>query len=284
MSLSALPTVLLGTVLAFPILEHFAQWHQGNEVLDQRLWTPRYRGRPQPLRGDLLPQLRSKHASGNKGTPWTLRLLVSSWMFLGSLFLFFREPTRWEKRQRSIYLSEEIPKVVVPRKRTDLVKQCTRGVLRKKQGVLLFNRNQCFFPSSWCPWCGERLRAGGEGGDRGWDGWMASPTQCTWVWASSGKWCGTWKPGARGIRRVGRGLSTEQQYHFNGNVLVFAVCAETPPSGQPFPTAAQLPTLWVWLHGSACQPVFLFLACFLPPSDELIFPLSPFFQNLLKLV
>ena len=33
----------------------------------------------------------------------------------------------------------------------------------------------------------ERLKAGGEGDDRGWDGWMASPTQWTWVWASSGK-------------------------------------------------------------------------------------------------
>ena len=31
------------------------------------------------------------------------------------------------------------------------------------------------------PWCWERLRAGGEGDNRGWDGWMASPTQCTWV-------------------------------------------------------------------------------------------------------
>ena len=35
------------------------------------------------------------------------------------------------------------------------------------------------------PWCWARLRAGGKGGDRGWDGWMASPTQWTWVWASS---------------------------------------------------------------------------------------------------
>ena len=34
------------------------------------------------------------------------------------------------------------------------------------------------------PWCWERLKAGGEGGDRGWDGWMASLTQYTWVWAS----------------------------------------------------------------------------------------------------
>ena len=35
------------------------------------------------------------------------------------------------------------------------------------------------------PWCWERLRAGGEGDDRGWDGWMASPTQLTWIWANS---------------------------------------------------------------------------------------------------
>ena len=39
-----------------------------------------------------------------------------------------------------------------------------------------------------------RLRAGEVGG-RGWDGWMASPTQWTWVWASSGRWWRTRKPG-----------------------------------------------------------------------------------------
>ena len=38
------------------------------------------------------------------------------------------------------------------------------------------------------PWCWERLNTGGEGDDRGWDGWMASPTRWTWVWARSGSW------------------------------------------------------------------------------------------------
>ena len=38
------------------------------------------------------------------------------------------------------------------------------------------------------PWCWERLKMGGEGNDRGWDGWMASPTQWTWVWASFRSW------------------------------------------------------------------------------------------------
>ena len=37
------------------------------------------------------------------------------------------------------------------------------------------------------PWCWERLRAGGEVGNKGWDGWMASPTQWTWVWTNSGR-------------------------------------------------------------------------------------------------
>ena len=39
--------------------------------------------------------------------------------------------------------------------------------------------------SSEKTWCWERLKAGGEGDNRGWDGWMASPTQRTWVWANS---------------------------------------------------------------------------------------------------
>ena len=44
-------------------------------------------------------------------------------------------------------------------------------------------------------WCWGRLRAGGEGDDRGWDGWMASPTQWTRVWVNSGCWWWTGKPG-----------------------------------------------------------------------------------------
>ena len=45
------------------------------------------------------------------------------------------------------------------------------------------------------PWCWEKLKAGGEGDDRGWNGWIASPSQWTWVWASSGRWWRTGKPG-----------------------------------------------------------------------------------------
>ena len=55
------------------------------------------------------------------------------------------------------------------------------------------------------PWCWERLKAGGEGDDRGWDGWMASPTQWTRVWASARSWWWTGRPGvlqAMGSQRV----------------------------------------------------------------------------------
>ena len=46
------------------------------------------------------------------------------------------------------------------------------------------------------PWCWERLRAGGERDNRGWDGWMASLTRWTWVWVNSGSWWWTGRPGA----------------------------------------------------------------------------------------
>ena len=45
------------------------------------------------------------------------------------------------------------------------------------------------------PWCWERLKAGGEGDNRGWDGWTASLTQWTWGWTSSGCWWQTEKHG-----------------------------------------------------------------------------------------
>ena len=72
----------------------------------------------------------------------------------------------------------------------------------------------------WCkelthlkrPWCWEGLRAGGEGDDRGWNGWMASPTQWTWVWVNSGSWWWTGRAGLlrfMGLQRVGHDWATE---------------------------------------------------------------------------
>ena len=73
---------------------------------------------------------------------------------------------------------------------------------------------------TWCeelthlkrPWCWERLRAGGEGDARGWDGLMASPTQCTWVLVNSGSWWWTRRPGVLrflGSQRVRHDWVTE---------------------------------------------------------------------------
>ena len=45
------------------------------------------------------------------------------------------------------------------------------------------------------PWCWEGLRVGGEGNNRGWNGWMASPTWWAWVWVDSGSWWWTEQPG-----------------------------------------------------------------------------------------
>ena len=51
-------------------------------------------------------------------------------------------------------------------------------------------------------------------GSRGWDGWTASPTLWTWVWANSGRWWRTGKPGvlqSMGSQRVRHDLAREQQ-------------------------------------------------------------------------
>ena len=74
--------------------------------------------------------------------------------------------------------------------------------------------------ATWCrelthwkrPWYWERLKARGEGDNRGWDGWMASPTQWTWVWARSGSWWWTGRPGvlqSMALQRVGHDWATE---------------------------------------------------------------------------
>ena len=61
-------------------------------------------------------------------------------------------------------------------------------------------------------WCWEGLGAGGEGDERGWDGWMASLTRWTWVWVNSGSWWWTGRPGVlrfMGSQRVGHDWATE---------------------------------------------------------------------------
>ena len=98
-----------------------------------------------------------------------------------------------------------------------------------KQLYLLMTISQCWGWNSntlatWCkqlthlkrPWCRERLRAGGKGDNRGWDGWMASPTRWTWVWVCSRSWWWTGRPGVlwfMGSQRVWHDWATELNYH-----------------------------------------------------------------------
>ena len=82
---------------------------------------------------------------------------------------------------------------------------------------------------TWCeesthqkgPWCWERLKAGGKGDGRGWDGWMASPTQWTWVWASSRRWWRTGKPWRAAAHGVTESDTTEQLSNINKCQLHF---------------------------------------------------------------
>ena len=80
-------------------------------------------------------------------------------------------------------------------------------------------------------WCWEGLGAGGEGDDRGWDGWMASLARWTWVWASSGSWWWTGRPGmlqCMGSQRVGHNWETELNWteNFNKELVCMAVRVE----------------------------------------------------------
>ena len=79
--------------------------------------------------------------------------------------------------------------------------------------------------ATWCeelthrkrPWCWERLKVGGKGDDRRWDGWMASPTQWRWVWVNR-SWWWTGRPGvlqSMGSQRVGHNWVTELNWFWN---------------------------------------------------------------------
>ena len=89
------------------------------------------------------------------------------------------------------------------------------------EGLMLKLKLQCFGHLMWKTDSFKktlmlgRLKAGGEGDDRGWDGWMASLTQWTWVWASSGSWWWTGRPGvlqSMGSQKVGYDWVAKQHF------------------------------------------------------------------------
>ena len=100
------------------------------------------------------------------------------------------------------------------------------------------------------PWCWERFKAGGEGDNRGWDGWMASQwmplrwTQWTWVWVNSGSWWWTGRPGvlqSMVSQRVQHDWATELNwtncsFHFNASMLdKAAMSSQWHFCSSPFP-------------------------------------------------
>ena len=95
--------------------------------------------------------------------------------------------------------------------------------------------------ATWCEelthwkrsWCWERLRAGGDRDDKRQDGWMASPTQWTWVWVDSGSWWCTGRPGVLLFirsQRVGHDWATQLNWtelNSEQNKLVHSEGAES---------------------------------------------------------
>ena len=117
--------------------------------------------------------------------------------------------------------------------------------------------------ATWCeewthlkrPWCWERLKAWGEGADKGWDGWMASPTRWTWVWVSSGSWWWTGRPGvlqSMGSQRVRHDWVTELNLNWTVGKRIGLQCRRCRKCGfQPW--VGKIPCRRAWLH----TPVFL---------------------------
>ena len=125
--------------------------------------------------------------------------------------------------------------------------------------------------ATWCEelthwkrsWCWEKLRAGGEGEVRGWEGWMASQTQWTWVWVNSGTWwwtrrhpsCGSWhcrvghdwvtdlswiEPSSGAYRLYDRANSNlHEDLHQDTTLRTGAASASVPVAGHCQPTPLQ---------------------------------------------
>ena len=108
-------------------------------------------------------------------------------------------------------------------------------------------------PTHWKRlWCWEGLGARGEGDDRGWDGWMASPTRWTWVWVNSGSWWWTGRPGVlrfMGSQRVGHDWATELNWcHIYGGFPGGSVVKNLPVNAGDTRDLGSIPGLG-WFPG-----------------------------------
>ena len=102
------------------------------------------------------------------------------------------------------------------------------------------------------PWCWEGLGAGGEGDDRGWDGWMASLSRWTWVWVNSRSWWWTGRPGVlqfMGSQRVGHNWETELNWTECWESL--KVGGEGDNRGWDGWMASMTRWTWVWVNSGS---------------------------------
>ena len=118
-------------------------------------------------------------------------------------------------------------------------KATTESLRCYKHAVEQLSQRQSFSQSrssntlaTWCeelthlkrPWCWERLKAGAERDDRGWNGWMSSPIQWTWVWVYAGSCWWTGRPGvlwSMELQRVGTTSGLTQLSHYYLTLLVY---------------------------------------------------------------
>ena len=149
----------------------------------------------------------------------------------------------------------------------------------------------------------------GKGDDRGWDGWIASPTQWSWVWARSGSWWWTGKSGvlqSKGSQRVWHDWATELNLltYLNGSRVIWPFRGHLSTSywlkkegkrelqakfylgakwGQPQETAPQITLrkcskevgvrslyMWFWWRESTCNQAHIFMRRFLLVSGSFL--------------
>ena len=119
------------------------------------------------------------------------------------------------------------------RSNQSILKEISPGILWKEW---CYSWNSSTLATSWeelthwkRSWCWEGLGAGGEGDDRGWDGWMASLTRWKWVWVNSGSWWWTGRPGVLrfiGLQRVGHDWATKLNWVSLLLLSLVSICLE----------------------------------------------------------
>ena len=128
--------------------------------------------------------------------------LIKFLSFLENLFIYFNWRLITARRSNQSILKEISP-------------ECSLEGLILKLKLQYFGHLMQRADSFEKPWCWEKLKAGGEGDGRGWDGCMASPTQWRWFWVNSGSWWWTGRPvmlQSIGLQRVKHDWETELNY------------------------------------------------------------------------